>query len=182
MLRVIKNKRTTVKAYQLGSNHEVIKKLMKQGKIRDLGEGRFAVYSQEAINGKEGGEIGVAGDWIKVDGSGCPYPNDKEFFEANHRQIEEDTFEQVPRILYAWNKKCEMCPEIRFLIETKGLKINEKSFEQYYSAKLWGTTEAAAADAMIVFYDIQYKEDGSVKDATFNFVARDAFEKAHSFA
>lgn len=93
MLRVIKNKGTTVKAYQLGSNHEIIKKLMEQGKIRDLGEGRFAVYSQEAINGKEGGEIGVAGDWIKVDGSGCPYPNDKEFFEANHRRIEGDTFE-----------------------------------------------------------------------------------------
>ena len=39
MLRVIKNKGTTVKAYQLGSNHEIIKKLMEQGKIRDLGEG-----------------------------------------------------------------------------------------------------------------------------------------------
>ena len=181
MLRVIKNKGTTVKAYQLGSNHEVIKKLMEQGKIRDLGEGRFAVYSQEAINGKEGGEIGVAGDWIKVVGSGGPYPNDKEFFEANHRRIEGDTFEQIPKVLYAWNRKCGMCPEIRFLMETRGLKINEKSFEQYYSAKLWGTTEAAA-DAMLVFYDIQYKEDGSVKDATFNFVARDAFEKTYSFA
>lgn len=181
MLRVIKNKGKIVQAYQLGSDHEVIKKLMEQGKICDLGEGRFAVYSQEAINGKAGGEIGVAGDWIKVDGSGCPYPNDKEFFEANHRRIEGDTFEQIPKVLYAWNRKCEMCPEIRFLMETKGLKMNATSFEQYYSAKLWGTTEAAAADALIVFYDIQYKEDGSVKDAIFNFVARDAFEKTYSF-
>ena len=181
MFKIIKNKGKIVKAYQLGSNHEVIKKLMEQGKIHDLGEGRFEVYSQEALKGKVGGEIGVSGDWIKVDGSGCPYPNDKKFFEMNHRHIEGDTFEQIPKVLYAWDKECEMCPEIRFLMEGKGLKINEKSVEQCYSAELWGTTEAAAADALIVFYDIQYNEDGSVRDAEFNFVASDAFEKTYSF-
>lgn len=31
------------------------------------------------------------------------------------------------------------------------------------------------------FNNIQYNEDGSVRDAEFNFVARDAFEKTYSF-
>ena len=41
MLRVIKNKGTTVKAYQLGSNHEVIKKLMERE--------RFAIWEREDL-------------------------------------------------------------------------------------------------------------------------------------
>lgn len=180
MYKVIKNKGKVVKAYQLGSDNVVIKELMENGKICDLGNGRYEIYSQEAVNGAVGGEKAQHGDWIKVDGSGCPYPNDKAYFEANHRHIENDTFEQLPKPLLAWDNKLEVCPEIAFLVEKKGLVIDKTSVDQRYSAELWGTKEVAAADAIIVFYSISYDEAGSVTDCDWNFVGRGEFDRTYS--
>ena len=149
------------------------------GKISDLGDGKYAIHSREALNGNVGGEVVKAGDWIKIDGIGCPYPNDKEYFETNHRHIKGNTFEQIPKPLCAWDAECEMCPEVAFLVEKKGLEINESLFEQRYSAELWGTREVAVGDAVIVFYSISYDERGVI-NAEFNFVARDEFERTYS--
>ena len=180
MFNIIKNKGKIVKAYQLGSEHVFIKGLLNCGKILDLGNGKYEVYSQEVINANERGEVAQTGDWIKVDGSKCPYPNDKNFFEANHRHIMDDTFEQIPKMLYAWDKNCVMCPEIEFLVKEKGLIIDKTSFEHRYSAPLWGTKEVAKADAVIIFYDIEYDAEGVVKDADFNFISRDEFEQIYN--
>ena len=49
MYEVIKNKGKLVKAYQLGSDNAVIKELIRNGKICDLGDGRYEIYSQEAV-------------------------------------------------------------------------------------------------------------------------------------
>lgn len=49
MYEVIKNKGKLVKAYQLGSDNAVIKELIQNGKICDLGDGRYEIYSQEAV-------------------------------------------------------------------------------------------------------------------------------------
>jgi len=179
MYKVIKNKSKIVQAYQLGSNNAVIKELMESGKICDLG-GRYEIYSQEAVNGAVGGEKAMTGDWIKVDSKGCPYPNDKEYFEANHRHIEGDTFEQLPKPLSAWDAKLEICPEVAFLVEKKGLNIDETSSDRRYIAELWGTTEVAAADAMIVLYSVSYDEAGNVTDCDWNFVERGEFDRTYS--
>ena len=72
MYEVIKNKGKLVKAYQLGSDNAVIKELIQNGKICDLGDGRYEIYSQEAVNGAVGGEKAMAGDWIKLDSTGSP--------------------------------------------------------------------------------------------------------------
>lgn len=181
MFNVIKNKGKIVHAYQLGSDSAIIKELIAAGKIEELGDGKYAVHSQEAVNGKMGGEKTKAGDWIKIDSSGSPYPNDQAYFETNHRRHDEaDTFEQIPKPLKAWDAGCKMCPEIEFLIKKKSLTIDETSDEQRYSAELWGTKEVAAADAVIVFYSISYDEDGVVEEADFNFVARNEFEKTYT--
>lgn len=180
MYRVMKNKGKAVKAYQLGTDNAVIKELMEKGKIRDLGNGRYEIYSQEAVNGDAGGEKAVAGDWIKLDSTGSPYPNDKEYFEANHIHIDGDTFEQVPKLLPAWDAKLEICPEIEFLMAEKGLIIDETSSARRYTAELWGTREAAAEDAMIVFYSISYDGTGRVRDCDWNFVERGEFERTYS--
>lgn len=180
MYTVIKNKGKMVKAYQLGSGSPVIQELIKAGKIRVVGDSRYEVYSREAVNGAAGGEIAVSGDWIKADSSGCPYPNAREYFEANHRHVGGDTFEQLPKPLQAWDENLEMCREVAFLVEKKGLMIDTESVDRRYTAELWGTKEAARADAMIVFYSISYGEDGEVIDADFNFVARDEFERTYS--
>ena len=180
MYKVIKNKGKQVMAYRLGTDHPVIKALTEEGKIVEIGDGRYSVFSQEAVNGGIGGQIAMAGDWIKIDSKGFPYPNERKFFEENHRHIEGDVFEQIPQPLLAWDAGHEMCPEILFLVEKKGLIIDESSSDRRYSAELWGTTEVAAEDAVIVFYSISYDEAGKVIDAEFNFVAHEEFEKAYS--
>lgn len=103
MLSVIKNKGKIINAYQLGSKHPVIENLISCGKILDLKNGQYEIYSQEAINGEKRGEIAQVGDWIKIDSKGFPYPNDKKFFEKNHRHLDGDRFEQIPKKLYAWD-------------------------------------------------------------------------------
>ena len=180
MYEVIKNKGNMVKAYQLGSDNAVIKELMQNGKICYLGENRYEIYSQEAVHGVVGGEKAMAGDWIKLDSIGNPYPNDKEYFEANHRHIEGNTFEQFPKPLSAWDAKLEMCPEVTFLIEKKGLIINLASSDRRYTVQLWGTTEVAAEDAMIVFYNISYDNAGNVAECDWNFVERGEFDSTYS--
>lgn len=169
-----------VNAYQLGSDNAVIKELMGKGKVWDLGEGRYEIHSQEAVNGAAGGEKAKAGDWIKLDSTGSPYPNDKEYFESNHRHIEGDAFEQLPKPLPAWDANLEMCPEVAFLVEKKGLIIDEASAERRYTAELWGTTEVAAENAMIVFYSISYDDAGNVTDCDWNFVERGEFDRTYS--
>lgn len=180
MYEVIKNKGKYVEAYQLGSDNAVIKELLQKGKIRDLRDGSYEIHSQEAVNGAIGGEKAMAGDWIKLDSTDSPYPNDKEYFEANHRHIEGDTFEQLPKPLPAWDAKLEMCPEVEFLVEKKGLVIDAASSDRRYTAQLWGTTEVAAEDAMIVFYSISYDDAGNVTDCDWNFVVRGEFDRTYS--
>lgn len=180
MYEVIKNKGKLVKAYQLGSDNVVIKELMQNGKICDLGDGRYEIHSQEAVNGAVGGEKAMAGDWIKVDSKGYPYPNDRMYFEANHRHIKGDIFEQFPKPLPAWDAKLEMCPEVTFLVEKKGLVIDKASSDRRYTARLWGTIEVAAEDAIIVFYSISYDDAGNVTDCDWNFVERGEFNRTYS--
>lgn len=180
MYEVIKSKGKLVKAFQLGSDNAVLKELIKDGKICDLKDGRYEIYSREAVTGAAGGEKAMAGDWIKVDSKGCPYPNDQAYFEKNHRHIEGDTFEQLPKPLQAWDAKLKMCTEMRFLVEKKGLIIDETSKNRRYTAQLWGTTEVAAEDAVIVFYRISYDDAGNVTDCDWNFVERAEFDKTYS--
>lgn len=91
-----------------------------------------------------------------------------------------DTFEQLPKPLQAWDAKLKMCTEMRFLVEKKGLIIDETSKNRRYTAQLWGTTEVAAEDAVIVFYRISYDDAGNVTDCDWNFVERAEFDKTYS--
>lgn len=180
MFKVIKNKGKIVRAYQLGSGHAVLKSLTEQGKIKVLGDGRYEVFSQEARNGGSGhGQLAERGDWIKIDSQGCPYPNKREYFEENHRHVEGDIYEQLPKPLPAWTADCGMCKEVEYLMDKKGLRINRDSYEQYYSAQLWGTREVAARDAVLIFYSIAYDQSGQVADAEFNFVEKGEFERTY---
>ena len=86
---------------------------------------------------------------------------------------------QIPQKLYAWCAEDDMCSEIQFLIDHKGLRLNDNNEKAYYSAPLWGNILSAAKDAMIVFYDLQYDSNHSVVDADFNFVARDEFNRTY---
>ncbi len=180
MLKVMKKHGKVVQAYRLGDQHPVLNDLMKSNKIVDLQNGTYEVFSQESLNSGSGhGQLASAGDWVRLDGAGLPYPSKNDWFQENLRHISGDDYEQIPKPLYAWTSDVGMCPEIQFLIREKGLVLDDSNPEQYFRAFLWGTQEAAAHDAILVFYSLSYDEHGNVIDAEFNFVARTEFERVY---
>ena len=175
-VKTVKKKESRrVKAYCLGENNPVIDELIKKGLVKQTDESHWRIFSQEATDG----EKAETGDYVKVDSSGMPYPNSRDFFLKNHRQVGKNEYEQIPRPLKAWNVGEPPCREIDFLIRHKGLSIDESSETAYFSAPLWGDTLTAARDAVIVFYKIGYDKSGEVEDAEFNFVGRSEFEKVY---
>lgn len=93
MAKVIKNIGKEVRAYQLGAGSTVEQSLIAEGKIR-VRNGNYELFSQES---REKGEMAVTGDYFKVDNAGYPYPNKADWFELNHRHIDGDRFEQLPK-------------------------------------------------------------------------------------
>lgn len=180
MLRIKKKKGKIVKAYKLGESHPVLAGLTDEGKIAALGDGTFEVFSQEAVKSESGhGQSALAGDWIRLDSAGYPYPCKDEWFQSNMRHIEGDDYEQIPKELCGWTADMGLCPEVEFLIREKGLKLDEAHPDKYFQAILWGNPEAADRNAVLVFYSIDYGEDGAVTDAEYNFVERKEFEKTY---
>ena len=154
------------------------KKLIGENKIRSNGDGSYEVFSREATTGT--GEKAYAGDYIKLDSEGFPYPNEKKFFESHHIQLTDDTYEQIPVEVQVWTADEGTCDEVSFLISEKFLKINEADPDRYFTAPLWGTTLTAAKDAVIVFYEIKRDDSGKISDADFNFVERSEFNKTYT--
>lgn len=175
MKRVRKKEGKVIQAYCLGESNAMLDKLMENGLVRKADETHWRILSREA----DEGEAARSGDYIKVDSSGAPYPNSREYFLKNHKPLGGDNYEQIPQPLNAWWREEGMCPEIQFLIDCKGLVINENNEEAYYSAPLWGDLLSAAKDAVIVFYSLEYDSEQKIADADFNFVARDEFDKTY---
>lgn len=180
MLRIKKKNGKIVKAYKLGEKHAVLEELLKMGKIVDLKDGSYEVFSMEAVNTKSGhGQKAYAGDWVRLDSLGYPYPSKSDWFQDNMRYVSEDDYEQIPKKLMGWTADMELCPEIEFLIREKGLRLDENSFDNYFSAVLWENPEAAARNAVLVFYSISYANDGTITDAEYNFVEKQEFERTY---
>lgn len=177
MRRAVKVKDALAPAYELGRASDMELALVAAGKIRVRPDGRYELFSLEAVNGT--GQIARAGDLFKVDGLGAPYPIERECFLQTHRAVEDDLYHQITGPLCAWTADDEMCPEIEFLMAHKGLRIDEKNEARYFTAPLWGTVESAPRDAVIVFYELCRDEGGEILDATFNFVARCEFERTY---
>lgn len=178
MLKVIKNEGKMVNAYCLGKANKTVENLIAEGKVIPLEDGGFEVMSQEAVAGGSGhGQLASAGDYIKIDSTGCPYPVRAAWFEKNHKCLGEDLYEQIPVPRDAWTVQEPMCPEVEFLIRERGLVLNEQEEERYFTAPISNTIESAPKDAILMFYSIIYAEDGSVTDAEYNFVVREEFEK-----
>ncbi len=179
MRKAQKTKKRLVKAYRLGEGSETELALLASGRIRIRDDGKYELFSQEAVNGT--GEIASRGDWFKVDGAGFPYPNSRKYFLENHRHVEGDVYEQIPTPLYAWTLEDGMCDEIQYLIDEHGLLIDGSDPRRCFTARLWGSVESAASDAVIVFYEIEYDESGKISDAVFNFVERGEFDRTYEW-
>ena len=121
MYKVMKKQGKIVEAYRLGDNSKVLDDLEKNNKLLNLNDGRYEVFSQEAVNSESGhGQIAKKGDWIRLDSLGFPYPCTNEWFEKNLLHIKGDNYEQIPKSLKAWDYTQDMCKEIEFLIKEKG--------------------------------------------------------------
>lgn len=179
MLRIKKKHGKIVQAYKLGEANIVLEQLIETGKIIDLKNGTYEVFSQEAVNSGSGhGQMANVGDWVRLDSTGYPYPSKDNWFRHNMRHISGNDYEQVSKELKGWTANMEICPEIEFLIHNKGLKLNENDYEKFFSAILWGNPEVADRNAVLVFYSISY-DDGAVIDAEYNFVEREEFNRVY---
>ena len=173
--------RKIVKAYCLGENTEMERKLLQEGAMRKHGDGHYELFSQEARDGK--GQTAQPGDYFKVDvieGKHYPYPNDREFFLKNHRHLAGDEYEQLGRPRGIWQVGDEMCEEIQYLLDNGKLTIHPEMPERYFQA-VQDTSLSAAKDATIVFYGIEKDADGKILDINFNFVARPEFERDYCY-
>ena len=181
MLNVIKKQGKIVRAYRLGQPHPVLEQLISSNRIVDLHDGTYEVFSQEAVKGGTGhGQLAETGDWIRIDGAGYPYPCRDDWFRKNLRHLEGDDYEQIPKPLKAWTADRPMCPEVQFLMERKGLVLDETDPDRYFNAVLWGTRESAGKDAVLVFYGISRDNAGNITDADFNFVERAEFCRTYN--
>lgn len=180
MLKIVKKQGKIVQAYRVGDNHSVLEKMIEEKKIKKINETSYEIFSQEAIQAASGhGQLANVGDWIRIDGAGFPYPCKNEWFQQNLRHIEGDDYEQIPKVLSAWTADQPISPEIEYLIQKKGLVLDKEHPDKYFQAILWGNPEAAAKDAVLVFYSIEYGKDGTVVDADYNFVQKDEFERTY---
>ena len=177
MFQIIKKEGKKVQAYRLGDANKTLEKLMEEGKIRPLSDGEYEVFSQESINGT--GQLAKEGDYIKIDSSGYPYPNKREFFLTHHKLVKGDCYEQIPKPLWAWTIEEPMCREIEFLTAHKGLRLCPETPDKYFNAFLWGAMLSAPRDATLVFYEIQRDDAGEITNAEFNFVAKIEFEQIY---
>lgn len=177
-MKYARKKPKTVMAYQLGSHSPMEKDLICEGAIRLLPDGSYALFSQEAVNGK--GEIALPGDYFKVDivdGMRYPYPNSRKYFEANHRHLQGDTYEQSGSLFAIWQDGDDPCEEMDFLISGGRLVICKEDSVRYFNAILWDAPLSAARDATVVFYQVERGSQGRIRDVRFNFVARRDFER-----
>lgn len=181
MLNVMKKQGRIVQAYRLGQPHPVLDQLMSNKQIVDLQNGSYEVFSQEAVKGGTShGQLAESGDWIRIDGAGYPYPSRDDWFRANLKHCDGDNYEQIPKQLNAWTADQPMCPEVQFLMDRKGLVLDECNPQKYFNATLWGTWESAEKDSVLVFYNIFRDESGSIIDIDFNFVERTEFDRTYN--
>lgn len=173
----IQKKGKIVSAWKLAEDSLKERELLEEGRIVLCPDGSYELFSQKARSGH--GEKAQPGDWFIVDSSGFLYSNDADFFAQNHRHIEGDTYEQLPKPVSVWFYEDGMCEETRFLIEHRSLTFDENHPDAFFSAPLWGTVETAKRDAAVVFYSVT-RDGDCITDVDFNFVERGEFERTYT--
>jgi hypothetical protein len=181
MRYAVKSQKKIVKAYPLGTGHPMEQALLEEGAIKQLPDGSYELFSQEAVNGS--GQIAYPGDYFKVDtleGKHYPYPNGHEWFLENHIHLSGDEYEQKNKPLMIWQYGDGIREEIRWLVENEKLTLNEQDEAHYFNAFLWGANLSAGKDATLIFYSVDRNEDGMITDISFNFVAKSEFEASYT--
>ena len=183
MRYAIKNKKKFVHAYRLGYGSAMEQLLLQEVVIRRLPDGSYELFSKEAVQGK--GERALYGDYFKVDitdGRYYPYPNTREFFEANHILVDaaQQLYEQQPKPLQVWQKEDKMCPEIAFLLHAERLQLCPADPEHYFQAELFGARLSTSDKGAAVFYRVLRSPEGTVLDVDFNLISEQDFADSYT--
>ena len=165
---------TRIQAWELGAGSDMEEEMLRRKKIIKHPDGAYELFSLEATEGK--GQIARLGDFFKVDDRGFPCPNERSFFLQNHQHLEDDWYLQTAHPLKIWRLGDPECEEIHFLQDNGSLQICPENPQRCFSAFLWGTTETAPADAIIIFYDVVQNPEGNITSVDFNFVDSGYFD------
>ena len=176
-MRWAKKKEVLLRAWQLGADSPMERELIGMGRIVPRDDGTYELFSLEATG--RVGQIARRGDYFKVDPPGCPYPNERAFFERSHVHVEGDLYRQISSPVPVWMDGDAPCVEVDWLLSRGILRRHPEDAEHFYSATLWGTRETAARDAVLVFYAIERDADGAIRHIEFNFVDRKTFERTY---
>ena len=160
-------------AFQLGTVCPLAQKLMDRGFLLPLPDGFWRVKTREAMGE---GELAKTGDYIKLDSTGMPYPTEKEWFEANHIQVEAGIYLQKAQKRKAWCADEPVSPEIRFLLDRGLLQWDPEDPQRTFQAQLWGTLQSAARDAVVVLDRVETDAKGTVREVEFHLVAGEEFD------
>ncbi|MCD8116524.1 MAG: hypothetical protein LUE21_05325 [Oscillospiraceae bacterium] len=177
-LRAVKKTGRPVTAFRLGDGSEPERQLIGRGLLKQGPEDSWLVFSRETDG--RCGERARAGDYIKLDSSGSPYPVRRDWFERNHFQGADGALYQRPVPLLFWKAGLPIREELRFLLDTGRLSLHPGDRTQYFQARLWDTDLSAASDAALLFYNLERSPCGDLTDARFNFVAGDEFDTAYT--
>lgn len=174
---VKKREKKLVTAVCLGTGHPLEQQLAREGKLRKISENAYLIFTRESSSL---GEIAEAGDYVKLDQGGMPYPNEKDYFEANHVAAEaEGSYYQIPQELEAWYAREPENDTIRFLRENEMLRIDKDDPERFFSAFLWGAEQTAPQDAVVIFDSVTRDGNGTVTAVEFHFIVREEFNAAY---
>lgn len=179
IMRKVRKKSEVVYACQLGAGSGMEKEMIAEGKIRLMPDGNFELFSQEAVFGH--GEMARPGDYFKIDNNGYPYPNQKKWFEENHRRLGADRYLQISKPLDAWEAGDDISEEIQFLLDTHKMTLHPDDEAHYFRAFLWGAPLAAAKNAIVILYRVDRDENGIITDISFNFIERNEFTKTYQY-
>jgi len=174
-MRIIKIA-TELEAWELGAGTKTERDLLAAGKLRLLPDGTYLVFSRETDTQ---GQRAQAGDYVKIDSAGFPYPNRREFFLTHHTPLGGCRYRQTAEPLDAWTADEPMPAQVRFLLDTGKLRIDEQDEAHYFRALLWGAELFAARDAVVVLDRTTRNEAGEITAVKFHFIARQEFEITH---
>lgn len=176
---ILKREGLPVKVCRLGEDSPLERELIRNGSVRRRPGSSYEVFSRES--GREKGELAEAGDFVKVDRGGWPYPVRSGDFLAEHR-LRDGEWIQIPRPLEAWEPGQPMSDAVLWALEHGRLRLDESDHERFFQARLWGADLSAPRDAVLVFYRIQRDPSGQILDLNFNFVVREEFLRTYQIA
>lgn len=175
-MREVRKYDICVKAFELGCGSQMESDFISQGLIRKH-EDHYEIHSRES---KDSGEVAYTGDYVKIDKSNNPYPNDRERFLSHHKKVGENEYCQYPEVIWSWQFGDESDDVIDYLLSSNKLIINEASYDRFYEAELWGTTLTAKKIDIILIYSVD-RDGDQIISVDFNLIAKEEFDKTYQY-